>query len=421
MKIDGWIGKHYIWAVILLTLLLSVIIDAFHQIIFHSSYHMHISEFVLLGIPHYMILIWPFVLTFAEIIILILTIRKRDIRHAGKLYDLFVFGWIFGYTIRFLFIEKEMDPSAGWQTQLHNSVRHAAIAPEYRLSVIVLLLAAIVGYFILNYVRMEKMSPLIGVLAIAAMYVGDVLAIIWTIQIWAGTDRFWLLFLPVNCLLITMRVILFKIKEWNEIHTVEDDMYLEATMNRFGHWLVKSEYWPLLALIVVWPLLGVLLVILMLFGQAPDAAIRAFTETADWNLSQRNAPENMQMVYNDMHYLCTVAAGGHEKVVRPQRLGIRHGHTVVVNRQLCVANAFEQILEERTPRFHKAVRHFYDTYGFPIAARIHSKYTADMIYLLMKPLEWAFLIVLYLADVHPEDRIALQYTGKSLSDFGKSL
>lgn len=35
----------------------------------------------------------------------------------------------------------------------------------------------------------------------------------------------------------------------------------------------------------------------------------------------------------------------------------------------------------------------------------------------MKPLEWFFVIVLYLTEVHPEDRIALQYTGKGLQDF----
>ncbi len=27
----------------------------------------------------------------------------------------------------------------------------------------------------------------------------------------------------------------------------------------------------------------------------------------------------------------------------------------------------------------------------------------------MKPLEWLFLAVLYLTEVHPEDRIAVQY------------
>ena len=90
-------------------------------------------------------------------------------------------------------------------------------------------------------------------------------------------------------------------------------------------------------------------------------------------------------------------------------MGLRHGHKVIVNRQLCIANAFEQVLEERTPRFHRAVRNFYDTYGFPVAKLIRSRYAADLVYLLMKPLEWFFLAVLYLTDARPENRIALQY------------
>ena len=47
----------------------------------------------------------------------------------------------------------------------------------------------------------------------------------------------------------------------------------------------------------------------------------------------------------------------------PLRLGMRHGHEVIVNRQLCVANAFEQVLEERTPRFHRALRNFFPDFG----------------------------------------------------------
>ena len=112
-------------------------------------------------------------------------------------------------------------------------------------------------------------------------------------------------------------------------------------------------------------------------------------------------------------------AGGHEKVVKPIRLGRRHGHEVIVNRQLCIANAFEQVLEERTPGFHRALRHFYDTYGFPVARLIHSKYTADLVYFIMKPLEWIFLCVLYLTDAHPENRIAVQYTGKTAAQVEK--
>ena len=66
-------------------------------------------------------------------------------------------------------------------------------------------------------------------------------------------------------------------------------------------------------------------------------------------------------------------------------------------------------MEERTPRFHRAVWHFYDKYGFPVARLIRSRYAADFVYFLMKPLEWLFLAVLYLTEVHPEDRIVVQY------------
>ncbi len=54
--------------------------------------------------------------------------------------------------------------------------------------------------------------------------------------------------------------------------------------------------------------------------------------------------------------------------------------------------------------------------GFDVAA-IPLGVFADLIYFLMKPLEWLFLIVLYLVDANPENRIALQYTGKGLGDF----
>ena len=114
----------------------------------------------------------------------------------------------------------------------------------------------------------------------------------------------------------------------------------------------------------------------------------------------------------DTHYLCTAAARGHPKLVRPLRVGRRHGHTVLVNRQLCVANAFEQLLMERAPRLHKAVRGFYDNHGYPLSQKITTPLRADITYLLMKPLEWLFLLCLYTFDEKPENRIAMQYTGK---------
>lgn len=49
------------------------------------------------------------------------------------------------------------------------------------------------------------------------------------------------------------------------------------------------------------------------------------------------------------------------------------------------------------------------SYGYPIAKYIHSPYLADVVYFLMKPLEWFFLAVIYLCDAKPENRIAVQY------------
>ena len=42
-----------------------------------------------------------------------------------------------------------------------------------------------------------------------------------------------------------------------------------------------------------------------------------------------------------------------------------------------------------------------------------------MVYLLMKPLEWIFVFVLYLFDEKPEDRIGRQYLPKEIIVMGK--
>ena len=172
------------------------------------------------------------------------------------------------------------------------------------------------------------------------------------------------------------------------------------------------DTWPILSVILAIPLVIILICILVLFGQRPDEAIKAFLETSDWTLSKKISPPS---VTYDGHYLCTVSLKGHEKLVRPTRMGIRHGEKIVVNRQLCIANAFEDLIQEKTPRFHHFVRYIYDKYGFPLSKHINNAWQADIIYILMKPLEWIFLAVLYLFDKKPENRIAIQYTGKRIN------
>lgn len=367
-------------------------------------------------------IIFPVALVGAEIYLLAKGHKNPELYRRGRIFD--IAGVMLGivYSLLYLSLDNVMF-SADWQEQLVNREMHTPVYTGSQLTVIVIVVTAVIGYLAVNYIPLTKMPPLTAVLGMAAMYLGTAEGIFWGIQVVRNLEDFFLALLPAHCVLLTARTVRYKIWEWQEIKEAENAKKREgngvlqedeesfAACKRF---LSNAENWPLLAFLLMWPLLGVLIGILILFGQRPDAIIKAFTETSDWNLSQRVAPQN---IYYDEHYLCTVAAGGHEKVVKPKRLGVRHGHPVIVNRQLCVANAFEQVLEERTPRFHRVLRRFYDTYGFPVAKLICSKYAADAIYFLMKPLEWIFLIVLYLTDAHPENRIAIQYTGKRLADF----
>jgi hypothetical protein len=165
----------------------------------------------------------------------------------------------------------------------------------------------------------------------------------------------------------------------------------------------------LVAVIALLPVLGVLVALLVLFGQQPDSIIKVFTQTSDWILSGEISPPP---VAYDTHYLCTVSLRGHKRLVKPIRYGIRRGEKIVVNRQLCVANAFEQLLEEKTPHFHRKIRRFYDTYGYPISKHINTAFAADVVYVLMKPLEWFFVLVIYMFDPKPENRINSQYMPK---------
>lgn len=362
--------------------------------------------------------VYPPVLTLSETLFLILIPGQVEYQKKTRLVDLTTVLLGMFYSYLYLGIGREVVFSADWPVTLANAAKHTPIYSGSVPALLFIILVSILGYFAVNFIPLHKMPPLLLVLGLAAMYLGTLLSIVWGVQISVLESPFdlFLLLLPVNCILITARSVITKVREWKLFSCT----FPPHKINRVpvlalaDSLLQNSGSWPLAAFLLMWPLLGILIAVLLLFGQSPDIIIKAFTETSEWNLSQKVSPQN---VYYDEHYLCTVAAGGHKKIVKPLRRGVRHGHEVIVNRQLCVANAFEQILEERTPRFHKAVRRFYDTYGFPIARLIKSRYMADMIYYLMKPLEWTFVSVLYLTEAHPEDRIALQYTGKNLKDF----
>ena len=305
----------------------------------------------------------------------------------------------------FIFIVKDMT-FYEWNEPLINSQKHALIWSGAYPTFFTLAALTLLALIIYSYRDANSLSPLANVFCISGILGGVVLLLVFDNQLQvASFHTFFLLIYSIYLLWV-------RIKEWQEDRT---EISYENRLLQWLHQLLnKSRNWPWLAVLVALPTLALVVLVLLLFGQQPDSMIKAWTNTADWAFSQKIPPQNLII---DEHYLCTVAAGGHEKVVKPQRMGVRHGHPVVVNRQLCIANAFEQVLEEKTPRFHRFLRRNYDRYGYPFAKHIKKKWAMDLIYYLMKPLEWLFLLVLYLVDRKPENRIAMQYIKPIPEDF----
>lgn len=354
----------------------------------------------------------PIVMTLLSIIFIFVDISDDDMLLQSRLIEFMTIG--FGIILSLLaLLFSDIKIFANWTETLVNLEKHTPIFTGSYLTIFIFMLVGICGYLFLSFIPIKKMSPFAIVLNISSIYIGIIVCTMWIIQVFYF-ENIYLCFLSFNFILINVKLIKNKIIEWNKEER-EIVVYNSDILNKANEYLAHSKRWPVIAFLLMLPLLGFFICILSLFGQKPDAAIKAWTETSDWNLSQRIAPQN---IIEDEHYLCTVAAGGHKKVVKPIRLGVRHGHEVIVNRQLCIANAFEEIIQEKTPSFHKAIRYFYDTFGFPIAKLIKSQYVADLVYFIMKPLEWIFLIVIYLCDVKPENRIALQYIDKNYENRG---
>lgn len=361
-----------------------------------------------------LLFVYPFVLTAFNLFFLVKSTQWERCQSAATLFDWITF--ILGVALNFLLISvSDIRFGADWGEVLINSERHTPIFTKAQPTVITIWILGLLGYLILNRSSFKKLSPIVAVFSISALYLSIAQNLIFIIQVVnIKNETFFLMLLPFNCIVISIRLIRSKVLQWQAMDIPIEKYQGESWINYANVFLMKSTKWPLAAFILTLPLLAIVMLLLLLLGQRPDYVIRAWTETSDWSLSQFESPPNIVV---DQHYLCTVAAGGHQKVVKPIRRGIRHGHEVIVNRQLCVANAFEQILEEKLPGFHKKVRFVYDTYGFPIAKLIRSKYIADAVYILMKPLEWVFVLVIYSVDINPENRIAIQYTGKKLQDF----
>jgi hypothetical protein len=283
----------------------------------------------------------------------------------------------------------------------------AFFSPSHRLSIYLLIITCLVAYFYSKW-RTRPAPPLIEVMVNCLLVAAIILNVVLMVH---GNDG-WLLWLIGSGPII----VLFLYRLIDNHRTLLDlfDQYPElysSQRHSFFLMVLKQDLWrkiPLLFLLC-FPLLFILTLGLLLFGQKPDSFIQAFTDTYKHGLSELDCNN---VTCPDGHFLCTIAASGHKQLVQPQRTGVRQNRVIKVNRQLLIANAFEDLLAEKLPRMHKPIRECYNVVGGnckKLYDTLSNKWIADAVYVLMKPAEWLFLVCLYAFDRKPENRIAKQY------------
>lgn len=329
-----------------------------------------------------------------------------------KIHELFfdVFCSFAGFCLTYmLFGALDNITGADYNEAVYPYETHNILHSEYGITIITIVALGYLGLLILGLFKPEKLSPIISAVSIACTALGIIAGFFIYIQLETNFEPLHLygwLYLA-NIILLAIRRINFHITEHVRLVNERETVF----RSKFGAWLgkimSKVSTMTLFSFALIFPIAVILEILFIIFGQGPDGFIKAFTMTADWTFSTQTPPPPIEY---EGHYLCTVAAGGHKNIVRPLRYGKRLGSKIIVNRQLLTANAFEDLIMEKLPRFHKAVRGFYDKYGYPVSHHITSPLRADIVYVLMKPLEYMFIFVLYLCDSHPENRIAVQYS-----------
>lgn len=271
----------------------------------------------------------------------------------------------------------------------------------------------------LVWTRSRKLPPLMLTLCMVFILIGILLSFVVLFQIsehrliiadyytigGSSITVGWL-FVPFLLLMITMGCIALHRTITAEINEAKTRHYQNKFLERINSFLANKTQNIGWLLLFMFPVLFVMTLVLILFGQAPDSLVKVFTDTTTWVMSQKDHPPVLD---HTGHYLCTVAAKGDPKIVKPLRLGRRHGNTIIVNRQLMVANALEELLQDSAPLLHRVIRSNYDRYGYNLSLKINTAFRSNATYLLMKPLEWLFILCLYLCCVNPEQKISNQY------------
>lgn len=283
---------------------------------------------------------------------------------------------------------------------------YSPFSSEHLLTLFTFFVLALIGLIKL-WIKGRTLPPLLYVLYLIFVFIGIPISFSVWLQITSNTELYdgWLFgFLPIVYIITAVAVVATSVAQAAD--SASDKVYSNKYLQYLNQKMANAAHQPYYVLILMVPVFALIAAILMLFGQDANSITKVFTETTTWNFSTKTHPP---FIDHTGHYLCTVAVCGDPAVVKPIRLGKRHGHEIIVNRQLLIANAFEELIAEASPSLHRIIRGFYDQYGYPLSKKINSPRGSNLVYRLMKPLEYFFLICLYLCSEKPEEKIAKQY------------
>jgi hypothetical protein len=290
----------------------------------------------------------------------------------------------------------------------------AIFSPEHRIGIYTLIIMC-AGAFVINIFRKNILPPVAEVFLNSFLILGLLLNIIFCIHFTTVEDGYMWWILGNIPILFLFFIQLAENQKLLNLYIEENDFTTNNFIGKCCRSILKLEpvfKYPVLTILLV-PVIILLSLFLILFGQKPDSIIKAFTDTYKHGFSQLDYMcDNVEC---GGHFLCSVGANGHRNIVKPIRYGERNANKIICNRQLLISNAFEEWLQENFPAAHKIVRQHYNKVGNAIHKHygiFNNKLVSDIVYIAMKPLEIIFLLTLYTFDNKPENRIAMQYLNK---------
>ena len=238
-------------------------------------------------------LIVPLILTLLNIINLF---KKKKIKE--NLIDILIFVLGIPLTI-ILYLAcdfKDYNQSlllGGFEVDMH-----APIASWSMSTVVAIFVLGIISYCLIR-IRKLKLPPLIIVASMSGILICSIYMIIFIIQLGKNSIQTaifgYLTIFPINYILCSIRAQIDVMRRYKE-KNIKSKKYNNRVLNKCSEMLYDINNWPVIAIVLVIPLVFILICVLVLFGQRPDEAIKAFLETSDWTLSHM-----MHITYVQFH------------------------------------------------------------------------------------------------------------------------